>query len=114
MISNEIFDSLFLNKDLEDLQALLTTADGDLLSVKGKPDLSLSINDAVFSVPMVVAHLGDLSGILGLDLLAKYEAIMDINAGYLYSPYFGEIGLVNEDKLHNSCARIHVTETVTM
>lgn len=100
LISNKIFDSLFVNKDLEDLQASLTTADGDLLSVKGKTELSLCINGTAFSVPMVVAHLGSLFGIFGLDFLPKYEAIMDINYEYLYSPYFDESGLVKEDKLH--------------
>jgi hypothetical protein len=114
LISNEIFDSLFVNEDLKDLQAHLTTADGDLLSVKGKTDLSLWINGTEFSASMAVAHLGDLSGILGLDFLAKYEVIMNINAGYLYSPYFGEVNLVKEDKLHDTCARIHTNETVNI
>lgn len=40
LISNEIFDSLLGNKDLLDLQTILT-ADGDLLSVKGKTDVDL-------------------------------------------------------------------------
>lgn len=107
-----MFDSLFGNRDLEDLQTTLTTADGDLLSVKAKTDVDLCINEIEFSTTVVVAQLGDLSGILGLDFLSKYEAIMDMNAGRLHSPFFGDIGLVKEDKLHSTCARIHMTETV--
>lgn len=102
LISNEIFDSLLGNRDLEDLQTTLTTADGDLLSVKGKTDVDLCINEMEFSTTVVVAQLGDLSGILGLDFLSKYEAIMDIHAGRLHSPFFGEIGLVKEDKLQST------------
>lgn len=59
-----------------------------------------------FSTAVVVAQLGDLSGILGLDFLSKYEAIMDM-IGRLHSPFFGDIGLVKEDKLQSTCARIH-------
>lgn len=43
LISNEIFESLLGNRDLEDLQTTSTTADGDLLSVKGKTDVDLCI-----------------------------------------------------------------------
>lgn len=92
LISNEIFDSLLGNKDLLDLQTILT-ADGDLLSVKGKTDVDLCINEMECSTTLVVAQLGDLSCILGLDFLPEYEAKMDMNAGRIHSPFFGEIGL---------------------
>lgn len=91
LISNEIFDSLLGNKDLLDLQTILT-ADGDLLSVKGKTDVDLCINEMECSTTLVVAQLGDLSCILGLDFLPEYEAKMDMNAGRIHSPFFGEIG----------------------
>lgn len=94
LISNEIFDSLLGNKDLLDLQTTLTIADGDLLSVKGKTDVDLcNTNEMEFSTTLVVAQLGDLSCILGLDFLSKFEAKMDMNAGRIHSPFFGEIGL---------------------
>lgn len=113
LISNEIFDSLLGNKDLLDLQTILT-ADGDLLSVKGKTDVDLCINEMECSTTLVVAQLGDLSCILGLDFLPEYEAKMDMNAGRIHSPFFGEIGLmVKEDKLQSTCTRIHMTETVS-
>lgn len=89
LISNEIFDSLLGNKDLLDLQTILT-ADGDLLSVKGKTDVDLCINEMECSTTLVVAQLGDLSCILGLDFLPEYEAKMDMNAGRIHSPFFGE------------------------
>lgn len=113
LISNEIFDSLLGNKDLLDLQTILT-ADGDLLSVKGKTDVDLCINEMECSTTLVVAQLGDLSCILGLDFLPEYEAKMDMNAGRIHSPFFGEIGLVKEDNLQSTCTRIHMTETVSI
>lgn len=97
-----------------DLQTTLTTADGDLLSVKGKTDVDLCIDEMEFPTTVVVAQLGDLSGILGLDFLSKYEAIMDMNVRRIHSPFFNEIGFVEEDKLQSTCARIHMTETVSI
>lgn len=82
--------------------------------MKGKTDVFLCINDMEFSTNVVVAQLGDLSGILGLDFLSKYEAIMEMNAGRIHLPFFGAIGLVKEDKLQSKCARIHMTETVSI
>lgn len=67
-----------------------------------------------FSTTLVVAQLGDLSCILGLDFLSKFEAKMDMNAGRIHSPFFGEIGLVKKDKLQSTCTRIHMTETVSI
>lgn len=55
LISNEIFDSLLGNKDLLDLQTILT-ADGDLLSVKGKTDVDLCLNKMECSTTLVVAQ----------------------------------------------------------
>lgn len=97
LISNEIFDSVLGNRDFEDLQTTLTT--------------DLCINEMEFSIT-VVSQLGDLSGILELDFLSKYKAVM--NAGRLHSPFFGDIDLVEEDKLQSTCARIHITETVSI
>lgn len=48
------------------------------------------------STTLVVAQLGDLSCILGLDFLPEYEAKMDMNAGRIHSPFFGEIGLIGQ------------------
>jgi predicted aspartyl protease len=46
LISDEIFKSLSVtNTKLEDMQTILTTADGDVLSVQGKTRMNLSIND---------------------------------------------------------------------
>lgn len=76
-----------------------------MLSVKGKTDVDLCINEMECSTTLVVAKLGDLSCILGLDFLPEYEAKMDMNAGRIHSPFFGEIGL-NWSK--RTSYRVHV------
>lgn len=39
---------------------------------------------------------------------------MIMNVRYLYSPYSGEIGLVKEFVLQDTCARIHMNEPVSI
>ena len=92
----------------------MTTADGDLLSVRGKTNITLLLGNHEIETSVVVAKLGGLSGILGLEFLAKYDVLIDASKGILYSPYFGEIPLLREDQLHTRCARIHMTETITV
>ncbi|XP_062588198.1 uncharacterized protein LOC134249845 [Saccostrea cucullata] len=60
------------------------------------------------------AKLGGLSGIIGLDFLVKYDVLIDTRNGILYSPHFGEVPLLREDRLHSRCARIHLAETVSV
>lgn len=63
-----------------------------------------------FDHQFVVAGLGDLSGILGIDFLSANKVSIETAEGTLRSPKF-------EVKLHHQsnpfvCARVHLTDTV--
>ena len=68
-ISEDVFDSLPVHLVLTELDTVLTTADGDILSVQGKTNVTLLFGSHEFSQSVVLAKLGGLSGILGLDFL---------------------------------------------
>lgn len=112
LVSEDVFNSLPGHLVLERLDTSLTTADRYLLSVQGKTNVSLIVGNTEFNTSVVVAKLGGLSGIIGLDFLAKYNVLLDTGKGFLYSPHFGEIPLLTEDRLYDRCARIHLAETV--
>lgn len=114
LVSENIFESHPEHLILEELDTSLTTADGDLLSVQGKTNVTLSFGGHEFNTSVVVAKLGGLSGIIGLDFLVKYNVLIDASNGILYSPHFGEVPLLREDCLHSRCARVHLAETVSV
>lgn len=114
LISEDVFKSLPVNLVLEELDTSLTTADGDLLSVQGKTNVTLLFGSREFTTSVVVAKLGGLSGIIGLDFLVKYDVLIDASNGILHSHHFGEIPLLRENRLQNRCARIHLAETVSV
>lgn len=67
-----------------------------------------------FITAIVVAKLGGLSGILGLDFLTKYDALINTSSRMLHSLYFGETCMVREDDLQCTCAIIRISETVNI
>lgn len=106
-MSENIFESLPEHLIIEELDTSLMTGNGDLLSVQGKTNVTISFAGHEFNASVVVAKLGGLSVIIGLDFLVKCN-------GILYSPHFGEVPLLREDWLHSRCARVHLAETVSV
>lgn len=114
LVSESIFKSIPEHLTLEELDTSLTTADVDLLLVQGKINVTLSFAVYETNASVVVAKLGGVSGTFGLDFLVKYNILIDACNRILYSPYFGEVPLLREDRLHSRCARVHLVETVSV
>ena len=112
LISEEIFRSLPNKHTLQELRTPLSTADGNPLSVQGQTEICMSLNGHNLTTSVVVANLGNLSGIIGLDFLVEYEVLVDVHRGILHSPYLGDVTLYRENDLYNRCAKIHLSETV--
>lgn len=83
-MSENIFESLPEHLIIEELDTSLMTGNGDLLSVQGKTNVTISFAGHEFNASVVVAKLEGLSVIIGLDFLVKCN-------GILYSPHFGEV-----------------------
>ncbi|VDI04570.1 Hypothetical predicted protein [Mytilus galloprovincialis] len=60
---------------------------------------------------VIVAGLGELDGILGIDFLSKNNVSIDTANGTLKSPKF-DVCLHKDKSLSSTCARVHLIETV--
>ena len=111
LISAEVFKAMNMDKSLlRDVSTCLTTADGDPLEVMGITTIPLDFCGQSFDHQVVVASIGELSGILGIDFLSANKVSIETSEGMLRSPKF-------EIKLHHQsnsivCARVHLTDTV--
>ena len=112
LISEKIFNNLGLgNSDLSELSSILTTADGETMSVLGQITVKITIGGKTYNHPVVVAELGDISGILGLDFMSENEIVIDTSKGTLRSPEF-LVQLRSRTDNQTSCARVHISKTV--
>ncbi|CAC5381216.1 unnamed protein product [Mytilus coruscus] len=112
LVSSEIFNKLGFNKMfLNEVSAKLNTADGDPLEVIRMTTISLFIGEQLIAHTVIVAGLGELDGILGIDFLSKNNVSIDTANGTLKSPNF-DVCLHKDKSLSSTCARVHLTETV--
>lgn len=110
LVSKEIYDKMKLD-ELREITSTLVTADGEPLKVYGTTELTLKLDGTPFVNSVIVAELGGMPGILGLDFLSKNNFMVDTGKGRLSSPKV-DIKLFREDRFDMCCARIHLTETV--
>ena len=66
---------------MEDSDAHLKAADGNDLKVHGETKLQVQLGEDVFLIPVVVAELGGLQGMLGMDFLS--QCVIDSQHGRL-------------------------------
>ena len=112
IISKEIFDELDLcDHTLKKITLELKTADGDSLHVYGKTEVVLLLENQSFSIPVIVADLGGLSGIMGIDFLAQQKVLFDLREGILIFPDF-QVILKSEENL--GCARVYLENDITI
>ncbi len=83
----------------------LVLADGSPLEVAGQVVADLIVGSQMFSHLFIVAELGDIDGIMGLDFMESYETDIRVTRG--------ELVLNRQDiKLHRNelaaCARVQV------
>ena len=53
------------------------------MDVSGEADIRLRIGGIVYPRTVVIADLGGMEGILGLDFLEENQALIDVAAGYI-------------------------------
>lgn len=113
LVSDRVFNKL-VNKDtkLAEVACTLTTADGDQMEIMGQTQLALQLGDKVFCQNVIVAKLGDIQGILGMDYLAANGITIDTGKGVMKSTNF-EVELSNQLK-HDICARVTISETISV
>lgn len=112
LVSNTVFEKLGHAKNkLKPVSTALTTADGDVMNVIGASHLSFSLSNHLFEHSAVVADLGDIHGILGLDFLSENDVQIDAKRGVLRFPDF-TVQLSSESKIGSTCARVQLTDTV--
>lgn len=111
LLSKEIYETLSFRPILTEVADTLTTADGEPLCVYGKSIFPLRINEIYFDHPIVIADLGGLSGILGLDFLSHNEILVDTCKGILMSSKL-KIQLYRENSCDQKCARVQISENI--
>ena len=101
---------------LREYNADLITADGNTkMQVFGITDLEVDMGGNVFCIPLVVAELGDIDAIIGMDFIWEWGFNMNIHSDNpsLRSPRYDiEIPLVAQDVYSDQCCRIVLHESV--
>ena len=78
LISNGVYEQLGRVKGkLQPVSTTLTTADGEVMNVMGASNLVLNLDNHSYNQSAIVADLGNIQGILGLDFLAKNDVKID-------------------------------------
>jgi predicted aspartyl protease len=111
LISKDTYRKLKPKPKLKSVGSTLRTADGEAMTLHGQVDLELGLNKHKTEQTVIVAALGGLSGILGLNFLETNRAVVDTGKGIL-SMSGVDIRLHRENANH--CARIRASETVTI
>ena len=81
------------------------------MEVVGESNLLLRLNGHGFYQSAIVADLGNISGILGLDFLARNDVTINTSKGVLSFPNF-KVKLSNTSESDSYCARVQLMETV--
>ena len=71
------------DSSLRPTDARLSTASGKPMDVSGEADIRLRIGGIVYPRTVVVADLGGMEGIRGLDFLEDNQALFDVATGYI-------------------------------
>ncbi|KAJ8316618.1 hypothetical protein KUTeg_005830 [Tegillarca granosa] len=108
VLSKDLFDKLEGGHlELCNVASRLVTADGGPLKIYGRNKLKISLGTHEFVQSVIIAEIGDISGILCIDFLSKNKSTFDIQEGVLRFPKFTH-KLVREAKL--TCARVYLAE----
>lgn len=112
LISKNVYEKLGkIKPKLTEVSTILTTADGEPMKVMGASDLLLKLNNHGFIHSAIVADLGNIAGILGLDFLSKYEVTISASQGTLTFPNF-TIKLSIDSDVQATCARVQLADTI--
>lgn len=96
---------------LQPVHVSLRAADGGPLQIYGKCALEVVFAGQPFQIPVIVADLGPLPGILGMWFLECDDFCFDIRRGRLSTPR-GEMYLVRKEG--SNCCRVSMSETMVI
>ena len=68
---------------LQQVESVLRSVDGTPLEILGETNVDVQLARQVFNVPVVVADIGELDGIIGMKFLSEQNAIIDVFHGSL-------------------------------
>ena len=111
LVSKSVFARMRPHKrtELQECPEELVLADGSPLEVAGQVMADLIVGSQIFSHLLIVADLGDIDGIMGLDFMESHETDIRVTRGEL-------VLNLQEIKLHRkeleACARVQVAETL--
>jgi predicted aspartyl protease len=112
---NVLDSSTFLRMDsrpkLRQIGETFVAADGRALRVYGEVELDIVLGLQPLTVTFVVADLGGLQGILGMNFLAKQKCTLDLFQGFMNSENFA----IRLHKKHDTgCYVLRLAEQVVL
>ena len=92
---------------LQPVEVTLRAVDGSPLKISGKTNVDVALGNQVFDVLVIVADLGNLDGIIGMNFLSEHGAVIDT--------FLGSLKLANHEILMHreesfQCCRIRLCE----
>ena len=111
-VFNAIPDSL--RPKLQYTNTSFQSADGGTMSVYGEADLLVTFGNTPVILKVVVAQLGSLQAIVGIQFLEENKCIFDLENGYVFSPNL-EIKLFKTPMCDSQgCSTLRLQETISL
>lgn len=111
LLDAHVFMTLDKRPPLKPCSLSLSTADGRDMKVLGKIDLEFEIGEIGFCHEFIVAELGNLRGIIGMDFLENNDVIFQISRGLLV---IGGQSIQLERETAPVCARVRVAKNIVV
>lgn len=111
LLDAHVFMTLDKRPPLKPCSLSLSTADGRDMKVLGKIDLEFEIGEIGFCHEFIVAELGNLRGIIGMDFLENNDVIFQISRGLLV---IGGQSIQLERETGPVCARVRVAKNIVV
>ena len=99
------------NLQMQSDNTRLRAADGNAIQTSGKLSVPLQIDQKVFQQAFIIANIQGIDGIIGMDFLHQYDAVLNIKKQTLTTRK-GKIKLSQQTS--NTCARIQLVDTTVI
>ena len=99
------------NLQMQSDNTRLRAADGNVIQTSGKLSVPLQIDQKVFQQVFIIANIQGIDGIIGMDFLHQYDAVLNIKKQTLTTRK-GKIKLSQQTS--NTCARIQLVDTTVI
>jgi transposase InsO family protein len=115
LMDTSVFERCFPGKikDLHQPNEAMFAANDTLIELAGEGEIVMNVGKKKFPITVVLANLGNLDGILGMDFLRRKGISLDLGEGVLKADAWS-VYLTDRNRRLDKCSRMRVTEEVVI